>query len=72
MKYKEIIVIFKNNSESDDIFMSGSYSVSYENVDYKINGDYLVLESDKGDQIEGHVLQLKSIINYKLIKYGSN
>jgi len=68
MGYKEIIIIFKNNLESDDIFDSGSYSVSYENVDYKIEGDYLILEVNKESEIEGHVLPLKSVINYKVIK----
>lgn len=72
MTYKEIIIIFKNNSNSDDIFESGSYSVSYENVDYKIEGDYLILEIHKGETIEGHVLPLKTIINYKVIKHGGN
>lgn len=68
MRYKEIIIIFKNNSESEDIFDSGSYSVSYENVDYRIEGDYLIIEINKENEIEGHILPLKSIINYKLIK----
>ena len=72
MLYKEIIIIFKNNSDSEDIFESGSYSVSYENVVYRIEGDYLILEIDKGGTIEGHILPLKTIINYKVIKHGGN
>jgi hypothetical protein len=72
MFYKEIIIIFKNNSESDDIFKSGSYSITYNNVSYEIKGDYLILEVNKEGEVEGHVLPLKSIINYKIIKYGSN
>jgi hypothetical protein len=68
MTYKEITILFKNDPNSHDVFDTGSYSVTYENVGCQINGDYFVLEVIKENEIEGHILPLKTIINYKIIK----
>lgn len=68
MTYKVITILFKNDPNSYDVFDTGSYSVTYENVGYQINGDYFVLEVIKENEIEGHILPLKTIINYKIIK----
>jgi len=72
MIHKEIIIIFKNNVNSMDLFESGSYTLSFKNCSYTISGDHYVLEQHNGDNVEGYVFPLKSIINFKISKNVSN
>jgi len=72
MIHKEIIIIFKNNLNSMDLFEGGSYTLSFNNCSYNISGDHYILEQHNEDSVEGYVFPLKSIINFKINKNGSN
>lgn len=69
MEYKELIIIYKNNPDSNDLLKDGTYSLKFYDCRLIIKENVFIVESDGDDSSTvGEVFPIKSIIKYKGIK----
>lgn len=62
----KITLVIKNDPNEDDEFSGGTYKIDFEECNYSINGNYMVIESKKEDSIIGQLFELKTIKSYKI------
>jgi hypothetical protein len=62
-----ITVEFFNNKR-DNEFDSGTHIVEFNNCEYEISGDFIILKENKGDETFSHVFPLNEV---KVFKYGN-
>jgi len=68
--YEKLTIVFKNNPNSEDEFDGGTHTITYENTNIMVSGDYLVLSIQKQDEkgngyIQGKIHHLKEVLSYK-------
>jgi hypothetical protein len=67
MRYKNLIVLFKNNPNSEDGLDGGTHKVEFKDAVLMISGEYLVIteHSEDGNSITGQVFSLNTVHSYK-------
>lgn len=66
MVYKQIIVLFRNNPNSEDEFDGGTHSVTFNNAVLVISGDHIIITENVGDgEVEGKIYKLNTVHSYK-------
>lgn len=69
MEYKELIIIYKNNPDSNDLLKDGTYSLKFYNCRLIIKENVFIVETvGENYSTIGEVFPIKSIIKYKGIK----
>ena len=62
----KITLIIKNNPHSEDDFTGGTYKLEFEDSTYHIEGNNMIIETEKDDSVVGQVFDLKTIKSYKI------
>jgi hypothetical protein len=65
-KLFNISLIIRNNSDFDDDFTSGTYKLDFTNSNYRITGDYFIIETKKDEELLGSIHPIKTIKSYKI------
>ena len=70
MKYKNLIILFKNNPSSFDGTDGGTYTIEFPNSVITVSGDFLIVtqHDEDGNSLTGKVFPLNIIHSYKANK----